>query len=240
MAHFILIHGGLHGAWCWEKLQEQLSARGHTSVAMDMPVDRPQAWMDDYADAVVDALAGQDVAGAYLVGHSMGGMVAPRVAARLDCTRIIFLCAGFAHTTEEERAESAAATRAAFFKSLKMDEQGRVSMDRNEAIQLFYQDVEPELADWAVSRLRPQWAEGFNRVGPVASYADRVAHVIHTLGDSIIDPDRHRAMAEARFGITPIALPGDHSPFLSRPTELARVLDEIVAAEARGARFMGQ
>jgi pimeloyl-ACP methyl ester carboxylesterase len=237
MAHFVLIHGGLHGASCWEKLRPELEQHGHTSFAMDLPIDQPQTWMDDYADAVVESLAGQDTEGAYLVGHSMGGMVAPRVAAKLLGTRIIFLCAGFANVSEEERLESVAATHGDFFSWLTMDEQGRATMGREHAIQAFYGAAPPDLADWAIQRLRPQWHEAFAKVGPVQPYADRVAHVIYTLGDAIIDPERHRRMAEARFGITPIALPGDHSPFLSRPGELAQLLSEIVTADQAGRRY---
>jgi hypothetical protein len=79
--------------------------------------------------------------------------------------------------------------------------------------------------------------ESFAKVGPIAPYADRVAHAIYTVQDPIIDPDRHRRMAESRFGITPIALPGGHSPFLSRPKVLADVMSKIAAADQAGARY---
>jgi len=140
-----------------------------------------------------------------------------------------FLCAGFAHTTEEERLESMAATTGDFFGWLIADDQGRVTMSRENAITAFYQDVAPEIADRAVAGLRPQWAEGFSNVGPVAPYADRVAQVIYTTEDRIIDPERHRRMSEMRFGITPIPLPGGHSPFLSHPAKLAEVLAAVAA-----------
>src|SRR5579859_6525427 len=115
MAHFILVHGGFHGAWCWELLQAELERTGHRTVAMDMPIDRPQTCIDDYADSVVESVAGQDVEGAYLVGHSLGGIIVPRVAAKLPGTRIIFLCAGFAHSSEQDLTESMEATTADFF-----------------------------------------------------------------------------------------------------------------------------
>lgn len=121
MAHFVLIHGGFHGAWCWEPLLAELERAGHASFAMDLPIDRPLTWIDDYADAVVESVAGRDVEGAYLVGHSLGGIVAPRVAAKLPGTRIIFLCAGFAHASKEELSESMEATHADFFSWLVFD-----------------------------------------------------------------------------------------------------------------------
>jgi pimeloyl-ACP methyl ester carboxylesterase len=177
---------------------------------------------------VLAALGDSDVEGAYLVGHSMGGMVVPRVAARLPGARIIFLCAGFAHTSEDERLESYAATTGDFASWLIPDDRGRVTMSRENAITAFYEDLPEALADAAIAALRPQWAEGFMNVGPVAPYADRVAHVVCTADDRIIDPELHRRISETRFGITPITLPGSHSPFLSRPAELSRVFDRIV------------
>lgn len=231
MAQFVLIHGGFHGAWCWERFEPELHRRGHGTLAMDLPVDRPGALMDDYADSVLAAMDRGGGDRPYLVGHSMGGMVAPRVAARLPEARIVFLCAGFAHTTEAERLEGAAATASDFFQWLVGDDQGRLTMPREQAIAAFYHDVAPDLADWAASRLRPQWGEGFTRVGAVAPYADRVAGVICTQDDRIIDVERHRLMSRGRFGIAPVTLPGGHSPFLSRPVELAATLDRIAALD---------
>jgi hypothetical protein len=56
-----------------------------------------------------------------------------------------------------------------------------------------------------------------------------VAQVIYTTEDRIIDAEKHRKMSEERFGITPVALPGGHSPFLSHPAKLAEVLAAVAA-----------
>jgi pimeloyl-ACP methyl ester carboxylesterase len=224
MADFVLVHGGLHGAACWDLLRPELEKRGHRTFAMDLPIDRPGVYMEGYADAALAAVAGMAADDAFLVGHSMGGMVIPHMLKARPAARLIFLCAGFGHTTEEERLEGLAATTRDFFGWLITDAEGRVTMSRENAIMAFYPDVDPEIADWAVSQLRPQWAEAFSKVGPVAPYADKVAQVIYTTNDRIIDAELHRKMAEKRFGITPVALPGGHSPFLSYPAELAEAL----------------
>jgi pimeloyl-ACP methyl ester carboxylesterase len=226
MADFVLVHGGLHGAACWDLLRPELEQRGHRTFAMDLPIDRPGIYMEGYADAALDAVAGKAADDAFLVGHSMGGMVIPHMLKARPAAKLILLCAGFGHTTEEERLEGLAATTRDFFAWLITDAKGRVTMSRENAIMAFYPDVEPKIADWAVSKLRPQWAEAFSKIGPVAPYGDKVAQVIYTLGDRIIDPELHRKMAENRFGITPVPLPGGHSPFLSHPAKLAEVLSE--------------
>lgn len=34
---FLLVHGGAHGAWCWERLIAALAERGHRGHALDFP-----------------------------------------------------------------------------------------------------------------------------------------------------------------------------------------------------------
>lgn len=232
MAEFILVHGGLHGAWCWELLEAELARLGHRSFAVDLPIDRTDMFVEDYAEVVLSSVAGRATGGAYLVGHSMGGLIVPRVAFARPRARIIFLCAGFAHTSEAERRENLATIdRDVFFSGLKTDAFGRVTMSRDDAISAFYHDLPPELADWAAGKLRPQWAEGYSNVAPIAHYADRVAGIIDCADDRIVLSEPHRKIAEARFGIAPTLLPGGHSPFLSRPAELAMAIDKIVEAD---------
>ena len=231
MAEFILVHGGGHGAWCWELLQAELAALGHRTHAMDMPVDRPGADIDAYARSVLEAVAGKAADDAYLVGHSMGGLVVPRVAMARPGARIVFLCAGFAHTSETEQRENYSVLSAeAYSKHLVRDAEGRTTMPAERAIEGYYHDVPRELAEWAVGRLRSQWADAHLTAGPIPPYRDRVAGIVDCADDRILDAGRHALLARQRFGIDPVMLPGSHSPFLSRPAALAEVLDRIVHA----------
>jgi len=34
---FVLVHGGFHGAWCWERTIEELGRIGHDATAVDLP-----------------------------------------------------------------------------------------------------------------------------------------------------------------------------------------------------------
>jgi pimeloyl-ACP methyl ester carboxylesterase len=34
---FVLVHGGFHAAWCWERTIAALEALGHVGVAVDLP-----------------------------------------------------------------------------------------------------------------------------------------------------------------------------------------------------------
>jgi pimeloyl-ACP methyl ester carboxylesterase len=76
---FGLVHGAWHGAWCWDLLVPELERRGHGAVAPDLPIDDALAGLADYERTVVDALGDRD--DVVLVGHSMGTLVIPLVAA---------------------------------------------------------------------------------------------------------------------------------------------------------------
>ena len=53
MSSFVLVHGVAHGAWCWERTVDALSARGHDVVAVDLPLTT----LADDAAHVADVLA---------------------------------------------------------------------------------------------------------------------------------------------------------------------------------------
>ena len=53
MSTFVLVHGAWHGAWCWERFVPELEIRGHTAIAMNLPVEDGAATFDDYALVVI-------------------------------------------------------------------------------------------------------------------------------------------------------------------------------------------
>ena len=69
MSEFVLVHGRLHGGWCFELLERELSGIGHRTLAVDLPVDEPGKSVEDHADAVGTARAGQVAEAAWVVGR---------------------------------------------------------------------------------------------------------------------------------------------------------------------------
>src|SRR5205807_2675995 len=83
---FVFVHGMSHGAWCWELVQARLERAGHRTLAVDLPGHgrRAHEWrrasVGAYARAVADAMSQAGSSRAVVVGHSMGGIVIPKVA----------------------------------------------------------------------------------------------------------------------------------------------------------------
>ena len=82
MATYVLVHGGGHGGWCYQRVARILRARGHEvhaptltglgerSHLLDATVD-----LHRHVEDVVAVLHYEDLRDVILVGHSYGGMV---------------------------------------------------------------------------------------------------------------------------------------------------------------------
>lgn len=231
MANIILVHGAMHGAWCWEHVTPLLSGMGHSVRAIDLPGlgdDRTPAesvTADDWAVAVAGAVRAMERP-AVLVGHSLGGTAISQGAERVpDQVRgLIFVSAILIEAGETimsacpelmEIAESAARKFP--------DDPGAVAM------QLFYGSTDPEVAAAAIARLRPQPSAVLMR--PLQVTAERFGRLprayIECADDAVVPLDVQRKM-QARLPCHPvITMAGDHSPFLSAPRLLAVHLDAI-------------
>jgi pimeloyl-ACP methyl ester carboxylesterase len=85
MTTFVLIHGGGHGGWCWKWCAAALRARGHEVYAPTLTGfgERAHLTAPDFETFVTDVanvVAFEDLHDVVLVGHSMGGVIVPRVA----------------------------------------------------------------------------------------------------------------------------------------------------------------
>src|SRR6185436_12611090 len=89
MSTFVLIHGAGDVGWYWHRVEAELRARGHDVVAPDLPAGDESLQLDDYADAVVAAVA--DRRDLIVVAQSFGGFTAPLVAVRLPVDALVFV-----------------------------------------------------------------------------------------------------------------------------------------------------
>jgi pimeloyl-ACP methyl ester carboxylesterase len=231
MTTFGLVHGAWHGAWCWEKLEPALAELGHRAVAMDLPSDDPESSFSVYADTVVSALEdeGEDLV---LVGHSLAGLTLPIAATRLPARHVVFLCAlialpgrSFREQLEDEPEILLPGFDAGMSEADAEDRRRWVDFER--AWAALYGDCDEGVARWAFDRLRPQARGLYSDPCPL----DRLPEVGYTyIGcseDRLVNPEWSRRAARERLGVEPIGLPGGHSPLLSRPEELARLLDDV-------------
>ena len=223
-----LVHGNFHGAWCWDLLRPELERRGHRVFAMDLPISDPASGAAEYAKAVEDALPADCVP--MLVAHSAGGLVAPLVAAQRPVKRLVFLAAFLA--VPGKSAYDQRATEPLDGYTPKTSEWTDLGDDvwkvgPNTATEILYNDAAPELAQWAIECLRPQSYGFMSEKSPLAAWPDVECRSIVCRDDHAINPAWVRAAAHDRLGTTAVEIDGGHSPFLTRPAELAAILDSM-------------
>jgi pimeloyl-ACP methyl ester carboxylesterase len=224
-----LVHGSYQGAWCWELLLPELERLGHRVVTMDMPISDPSLGATEYAQAVEDALDPDSEP--MLVGHSMAGLIIPLVAAHRPARQLVFLAALLpspGKSANDQRAAEPIDGRIPATTAEWIDLGENVWMvGPNTATELFFHDAPAEVASWATERLRPQAYGVFGEVTPLTAWPDVESRYIVCRDDRATNPDWGRAAARDRLGVEAVEIDGSHSPFLTRPAELARLLDSL-------------
>ena len=89
MATYVLVHGGGHGGWCYQRVARLLRARGHevytptlTGLGEREHLLSPDIDLDTHITDVVKVMQFEDLHDVILVGHSYGGMVITGIADR--------------------------------------------------------------------------------------------------------------------------------------------------------------
>jgi len=221
---FALVHGAGHGAWCWDRIVPRLKERGHSSVAVNLPCEDNSATFSTYANVVVESLKRID-GDVVLVGHSLGGMTVPLVAARRPVKRLVFLCAvlpipGALPFGPDPEAPPSTAP------GLELEEHDdrTISFTPASAASHLYNRCAPADVRWSVALLRRQSRTPNHDVCPLPAWPDVDRIYIGCTDDRIVMPEYARYVARSRAGVDATMIDADHSPFLSVPEALADVL----------------
>jgi pimeloyl-ACP methyl ester carboxylesterase len=224
----VFVHGGWHDGWSWHLVRELLDARGVPSVALDLPMTT----LDADAAVLSDALA--KVAGnAVVVAHSWGGNVATLGASGAPNVRhLIYIAAVLTEAGHPTLAPSAVPPARVTMRSKVVTETATTTeIDREASLEVFYPDVDPELARQAAARLRPFQKAGYQVIETDAVAAWRRIPTTYAVctEDRMIHPDTQREMAAAA-GAEVVEWKSSHSPFLSHPGLVADLVARRAAA----------
>jgi pimeloyl-ACP methyl ester carboxylesterase len=240
MAGFVLIHGSWHGGWCFDEVAAILRGLGHTVVAPTLPgmggdeaalgAVTLQGWGDFTVAECRRLKAALGGAPVVLAGHSRGGLIVS-TAAEADPTAmdaLVYICAmmlpdGQSRATFKKLEQSNPAFDALI--SPTSGGHGTVITGAHpEAV--FAQLSPPGSVAAAMTRLV---AEPHGpRSEPIRISPDRWGRLprsyVECTEDRAIPFASQRLMQRLSPGARAVTLEADHSPFLSRPNELAAAL----------------
>lgn len=231
---FVLIPGAACDSWHWHLLDAELRARGHDVVCVDLPCEDDTAGLEEYADAVVDAVAGRRRL--TLVAHSFAGFTAPLVCARVPVDALVLLAA-MVPVPGETPGEWWAATQhpdSAVGRAGRAAQRAGAGTVRGgmpesavpgSAADPFFQDLPPALAAEAAVRWRRQSDTPATRPWPMTSWPHVTTRFLLCRQDRLFPAPFLRTVVADRLGMAPDEMEGGHFPMLSRPAELADRLE---------------
>jgi len=228
MSLFVLVHGGAHGGWCWELLVPELEKCGHSVVAPDLPIENDAAGALEYAQVVVAAIpTGHD--DVVVVGHSLGGLTIPLVAQMRPVRRLVYLCAQVPAPGMSNLEYLGTEPGAVIFAGAENLADGEIPSEDDQVVGWgraragFYHDVDDEVARHAWERLRRQSFTVMTERTPLEVWPDVPSTYILATEDRAVGQEWSRRRAK-EIGADLIEIEGSHSPFYSRPAELADIL----------------
>ena len=233
-AHFVLVHGAWHGAWCWYKIVAGLEAAGHRATTLDLPsagidgtpaapvtlqtqADRVIALLDTLPDPVI------------LVGHSAGGPVVSTVAeARPDKIAKLVYVTALLPDGESITSVIGQDPDSLVAGSLMILPDGTVKI-RDEAARALFYGLSDD-ADVALARALLKPVGFLPNINPVAigpGFARVRRFYVACRRDRAITHGFQQAMIAALPCEKVFTINSDHSPFFSRPAALLRALGVI-------------
>jgi len=171
MAIFVLVHGGGHGGWCYQKLARMLRQAGHdvytptlTGLGERAHLVSDAVDLDMHIADVVAVLTYEDLRDVILVGHSYGGMVITGVADRASerIAELVYLDA--AHPKDgESLAIVAPAQMEPTYAGVRVVDGVELVMWPMPGMARFFGITDPDDAAWTDTKLTPQPWKCFSR-----------------------------------------------------------------------------
>lgn len=225
------MHGGGHGGWCWQPTARRLRQAGHEvstptltgfGERNHLPADGFQTFVTD----VVNVLRFEDLHDVVLVGHSMGGVVVPRVAEEVPdrLRRVVWLAA--AVCADGETMLEATPRSEWIARAVRIGPDGTPTTDPELILDAAIHDGTPAERDFVRARHLPYPPHALTEPGRLSAFLALglpTAYVVATR-DRIIEPEVAERFASRLPGCARATVDAGHDCMITRPDEVADVL----------------
>ena len=239
MATYVLVHGGGHGGWCYQRVARILRSAGHdvytptlTGLGERSHLMRPGIDLDTHIDDIVNVLHYDDLHDVIVVGHSYGGMVITGVGDRAsDRTgKLVYLDAANPVNNQSLVDVSGPVIEAVRPYGRVVDGVELVLFPDPEIVKL-YGVTDPDDIAWMTERLTPHpWAcfeQKLRLANEDALWAIAQYHIVCTSTLATRDPQlMEKARADGRLW----DIDTGHDLMITEPQFVANALLEIASA----------
>ncbi len=236
MGTFVLVHGGGHGGWCWQRTAPLLRADGHevhtptlTGFGERSHLDTTQVTFDTFVQDIVNVIEFEDLHDVILVGHSMGGVIIPRVAERVPgrMRKVIWLAAVV--TADGESLLDAVPQSPWIARAVTIGADGTAHTDPDLILDANIHDGTPQDRAFVRARHLPYPPHALTERGRLTAFLALgipTAYLIAT-DDRTIEPRIAATFASRLPGASVGHVPGGHDCMITEPVAVAAALSSI-------------
>ena len=223
----VLVHGAFADALGWQRLIPILQRDGYDVVAVENPLESLKGDIET-TKRLIDAQTRPVV----LVGHSYGGAVITGAAAGDPKVKALVYLEAFGPADGEPVGAFGDKYPADLSKALRPDSAGFLTVDRGQFHKDFAADVPAGDAAVMAATQKPLSSSVFTASVPVAAWKTIPSWYVVSKRDHAINPDLERFYAKRMHAHT-TEVDASHVAFISHPTEIAKVIEEAVAASTK-------
>jgi len=233
----LLVHGAMHGAWCWYGMVPRLRAAGFDVHAIDLPgrgrnpAPREAVTRAACVDSIVATLdqINQPVT---LLGHDVGGLLTTLAAERRPekISSLIYVAA-FAPRNGDSLMSLALRDTESLVRhrTVISRDRGSIELRRDSLREVLYADCSEEDVALAELSLVPEATQPFG--APVHYTEERLRPLVKRFvfcdQDKAVGPALQRSMFDALAGDRSVTLACGHSPFFSQPEQFTAAIAEL-------------
>ena len=219
----VLVHGGFVDGSGWAGVYNILTEKGYNIVVVQNPT---KSLAEDVAftKSAIDRLKREVV----LVGHSYGGVVITEAGTHPQVTDLVYIAAFAPDKGESVASLIANPPPGAPVPPILPPENGYLFLDRAKFAASFAADVEPGTASFMAASQVPWGVDALAGAVSEPAWKTKPSYYLVASDDKMIPPPAQRQMAErAKARVTAVA--GSHAVYVSKPHEVAAIIEKAAA-----------
>ena len=234
---YVLVHGAWQAPYVWDAVRDDLLKEGNKVIVVELPghgndkAPTHTLSLDVYCNKVIQAISAVNEK-VILVAHSMGGMVITAVAEKVPAkiSKLVYVGA-FLPASGQALIDLSMSDPGSKLGNSLVQSADQLTLDvkADSLTYLFINDGAPAVKQQVIDNYRAEPAIPFtNKVTLTNEGFGTVSKVyIKTLQDIVVSPDLQDRMIAAAGITTVYTVNTSHSPFLSQPHEVSKLLLSI-------------